>query len=407
MVMAGALTLIVLVMVGTALATLMGQDDPLTARVDHASGVVELNSSGSEEWLRVQAGVELQAGDRMRSGIESMAVLRFPDESITELGENSQLSILQLATSRSGDGQIAVLHQYEGQTVHSVKPQNPDYSWFEVETSSASVTVIGTEFAVEVTAFQATIVTVSKGVVEVDGQGAVLQVEAGHVASVLPGSEPVLGLPVTAQLPTCVQDTAIIEPPVCDDELQDGDMASPSPGPLLDQESGPGSDTSAADLNATATSGSQLTPTPTPTPIKGMAPTSTPFAGGAPTISTMTPPSENPTEEGAAPYEPTTTPTGPSSPPPTATPYYPSATATPVQPTAPPQSSTPLPTALPPTSTPFPTVPPPTSTPPPTSPPPTSTPPPPPTATPVPPTPTNIPTTATPPPPTPTPPPYP
>jgi len=408
MVMASAVTLVVLVIMGVALVTMTSQDPLLTASVDEVSGLVEVNSSGSENWLPLQEGTELQAGDRMRSGIDAMAVLRFPDGSISEMGASSQLSILQLSTSQSGDGQIAVLHQYEGQTLYKIRPQVSEDSWFEVETSVASVTVIGTEFAVEVTDYQVTIVTVSEGVVEVRGQGAALQVEAGQIANVISGSEPAFGLPTQTPVPTCVPVTETAEPATCDDRSKAGELTSLSQGSLLQQKATANADTMAADLSATATSNSHLTPAPTAAPGINTTPTAT-AASGVAVIPTMTPPYSTPTEEGAAAAEPTATPTGPSSPPPTATPFYPPATATPGAPTAPPPTSTPnQPTAPPPTSTPPPTAPPPTSTPPPTAPPPTSTPlPPPPTSTPLPPTPTPIPPTATPPPPTPTPPPYP
>ncbi len=407
MVMASAVTLVVLVMVGVALVTLTSQDPLLTASVDEVSGLVEVKSSGSENWRPLQEGTDLQAGDRMRSGIDAMAVLHFPDGSISEMGASSQLSILQLSTSQSGVGQIAVLHQYEGQTLHKIRPQVSEDSWFEVETSVASVAVIGTEFAVEVTDFQVTIVTVSEGVVEVRGQGAALQVEAGQIASVIPGSEPAFGLPTQTPIPTCVPVAETVEPATCDDRYKEGELTSLSQGSLLEQETSANADTMVADLSATPTSNSHLTPAPTAAPGIYSTPTATTASGAAGTP-TMTPPTMIPTEEGASAAEPTATPTGPSSPPPTATPFYPPATATPGVPTAPPPTSTPnQPTAPPPTSTPPPTAPPPTSTPPPTAPPPTSTPLPPPTSTPLPPTPTPIPPTATPPPPTPTPPPYP
>ena len=106
--------MVVVVAMAFALVVLLGQSPALTATVAEVSGAVELQSAASRDWKPLREDSELQAGDRIRSSAESMAVLRFPDDSVAEMGEDSQLAILRLANAKGSDGQIAVLHQYIG-----------------------------------------------------------------------------------------------------------------------------------------------------------------------------------------------------------------------------------------------------------------------------------------------------
>jgi len=400
MVMAGAVALVVLVMASVFLTTFRMGDPALAATVAGISGQVEYKTIGSRAWEALYEGAELKAGDRIKSGFEANAVLRFPDNSRTAIDSDSQLAILQLSDANDGNGQIVVLHQYSGSTEHDIQPQEGGDSWFEVETSAASIKVVGTKFGVGITDYQATVVTVTEGTVEVQGEGAAILVESGQTANVLLNSEAAYGLPTP---PPC----APIEPTTsqhnCDENSQSTTL--PSGSLLLSNEGAGIFDPEAVDTTASATRTGRLTPTVTRTPAATLLP-------GVTVTEAVTTPTVTPTTDGSTVLSPSPTPTEQASPPPTPTSPNPFPTttppaATPLPPTAtqpPPPTSTPQPP--PPTSTPQP--PPPTSTPPP--PPPTATPPPPPTSTSLPPptaTPPPPPTeTPPPPPPTPTPPPY-
>ncbi len=419
--MAGAVALVAIVAMGVVLLSLLAQSPELTATVAGVNGLVEFQDARNREWQPLDAGTELSAGDRIRSGADGKAVLRFPDDSAAEMAANSQLAIFRLSAARRGEGQITVLHQYVGRTQYDIQPQTSDSSWFEVETSSASVKVIGTVFVVEVTEYQATLVTVDKGTVEVSGEGSTLFVEEGQVASILPQSEPAMGMPTLASNGPCIQQPKAQDQITCDDgATADGSSAfSTVFSPMLNSLGTLVAGT--VDASITPTVIGQLTASASSTPLNDGTPTAYPPGTGTP--STITPTSLTPTPDGTAPAQSTPTPTSPypyptatptspppTLPPPTAPPSQ--ATSTPPSPPTSPPPTSPPPTSPPPTSPP-PTSPPPTS-PPPTSPPPTSTSPPPtsppPTAPPPtspPPTPTSPPPTPTPPPPTPTPPPYP
>jgi hypothetical protein len=234
-----------------------------------------MRAAGSDEWLPLQQGMELQASDRVRSGDDSQAALRFPDNSVTELGANSQLSILQLRTPRSGEGQIVVLRQNIGRTRNEVEPQVSAASRFEIETPSATVIVKGTLFDVEVTESGATLVTVMEGFVEVTGEGSGAVVQAGEMASVLPDAVPAIGVPLPTSTPTPVMVQA---------------TESPAPSRVGTEEADP-----------SATSIPEPTRTPSPTYVVLASPTSPP--------PTQPPPPEatQPPSEPTSPPEPTPT----------------------------------------------------------------------------------------------------
>ncbi|MGB3712990.1 MAG: FecR family protein [Candidatus Promineifilaceae bacterium] len=395
--MAGAVALMAIIAMGVALITLAGQGPELAATVADVTGLVELQPAGSHKWLLLRAGAELQASDRIRSAADGSAVLRYPDDSVTEIGADTQLAIVQLSATRRGEGQIVVLHQNVGQTRYAIKPQNPDDSWFEVETSAASFTVIGTEFAVEVTESQITIVSVTEGTVEVSGEGSTIRVEAGQTANVLPGAEPAFGTPSPTLPSSCAPPGETRIHDACGETAEEVGSSTTLTTTSRTIAFPEGTVTTTAGISNPVTISGLPTPTATPTSASDATPTAT-YPPGTPAPGTGTPPTATPTSGASIPPHSTATPTPPTAPPPTSTP--------PPTPTSPPPTAT----TYPPTSTPIPPTPtpiPPTPIPP-TPIPPTSTPyPSPPTSTPPPPTPTPNPPTATPPPPTPTPAPYP
>ncbi len=140
----GVSALLLFVTVGLALVTLTAREPGLAASVADVTGSVEVQSAGSNEWVQLQKGMELRSGDRLRSNDQSAATIGFPDDSSTDMGANTRLSIFQLRRPQSGAGQIVILHQNLGQTQNDVQPLGSADSRFEVESPSATVAVKGT-----------------------------------------------------------------------------------------------------------------------------------------------------------------------------------------------------------------------------------------------------------------------
>jgi ferric-dicitrate binding protein FerR (iron transport regulator) len=72
-----------------------------------------------------------------------------------------------------------LLQLFRGDLVADVEPREPD-RLFQVRTERYTVTVKGTVFAVRVRSADDVTVSVSRGLVEVSGQGRTWQVAAGH-----------------------------------------------------------------------------------------------------------------------------------------------------------------------------------------------------------------------------------
>lgn len=397
----GAVAFSAILVMGFVLFSLLTESPTLNATMTHIAGSVEVQVAGNPRWQQLEGGTELKAGDRIRSGIAAEATIQFPDDSIAILGENAQLAILQLTAPNRHGGQFVVLHQYLGQTEYDIQPQDPETSWFEVATSSANVTVVGTKFTVEVTEYQSTLVSVQEGIVEISGQESAIVLEAGQIASVLPQSKPVYGILNGAPAQPCrpTQDNERNNSCFTSDDESDAELSSDgallqlivpeaTPSPTGSPSGEPTTVlTSTISAEPTHAAANPLeTRTPQPSATSSTPPTYDATATRLPWL-TVTPPSP-----------PTFSPATSTVPPPANPPLQP--TSTPAQPTSQPPSQTPPP----------PTVPPPSATPPP----PSATPLPPPSSTPLPPTPTllpptstSVPPTTTPPPPTPTPPPYP
>ncbi|MFM8468622.1 MAG: protein kinase domain-containing protein [Limisphaerales bacterium] len=61
-------------------------------------GTVEIAKNGATQWMSAAQGTVLSAGDRLRTGSESRASLRFSDGSIKRLNEHTTLTIITRAT---------------------------------------------------------------------------------------------------------------------------------------------------------------------------------------------------------------------------------------------------------------------------------------------------------------------
>lgn len=366
----GATVLMLMVLTGLVVFILLGQNPYLSAYVAEVQGQVDVRPAGSDNWNPLREGMELGTSDQIRTWADSQAYLRFPDNSVTKMGEETQLSLQQLQKHQDG-GQIVVLQQSIGYIWNYIQPQAPTGSTFEVLTPAATVAVKGTIFGVEVDQDRATHVEVEEGSVEVRGGGTSHIVQSGDRFTIRPNSllSPETTSSSAETMLTCPTAQVIESYDACVALIEAGSETGEGPAGLA---------------------------TPTPTEVDGSSETRTSTAS-ATAVSSPTPSPTPDLQETPTPTEPADTQALP-----TATPILPAATATPSGPTPPTSTATsppPTSTATPPPPTA--TTPPPTSTPVPPTPTPTT---PPPTPTPVPPTPTP---TTPPPTPTPTSPPYP
>jgi hypothetical protein len=212
---AGALAVVTIVLMGYLLAVLLTQHPSLTATASQVAGLMEIQPAGDPNWKRLIVGSEIGQGDRIRAGIAGEAQIRLPDNSLIMVGDKAQLAFLQLAETDANGGQSVVVHQYIGIAEYNIEPQELGSSWFEVETSSAELKVVGTKFSVEVTDLQTTLVTVEEGLVEITGLETKIVAQNGQTVNVRPKSEPVIGQPTEVAPLECPKVSTETEPPSC------------------------------------------------------------------------------------------------------------------------------------------------------------------------------------------------
>lgn len=166
----------------------VGDGDARAARgasVERARGVVEVLADGA--WTPLDAGAEVAAGQRVRTGDLSAATLRFSDGSEAHLGARTEIALMAL--SAPGEPRVVLLEQVAGQSLHLVQTDGTPGARYAVNTPSGTGEALGTIFGVAVSDGLARF-SVDEGEVAVTGEGVTVQVQAGEVSMVAEGSSP-------------------------------------------------------------------------------------------------------------------------------------------------------------------------------------------------------------------------
>jgi ferric-dicitrate binding protein FerR (iron transport regulator) len=166
----------------------LGAPDPQSATIAALSGVVEVQTDGSE-WQAVQPGRTIKAGQRVRTSASSSVTLAFPDGSTVQLGADSQMSVDQLDVQPAGP-RVIVLTQDAGESRHDVVPSSDPASRYAVNTPSGIGEAKGTSFRVFVTVAMFVWFEVDEGAVAVTNLGTTVLVVAGQVSVIHAGGEP-------------------------------------------------------------------------------------------------------------------------------------------------------------------------------------------------------------------------
>src|SRR5262249_15755510 len=135
------------------------------------------------QWRSATVGQELIAHDRLRTGEDSRAAVRFGDSSILRIDELTEEEILppQVAgaqpTMELKQGSLYFFSREKSREIH-------------VQTPAANGAIRGTEFVITVAANGSTSFTILDGEVEIaNPQGSVL-VQSGERSEIEPGAKP-------------------------------------------------------------------------------------------------------------------------------------------------------------------------------------------------------------------------
>ena len=184
-----AVTLVLLFTL-VAFFSLAGSGRAKAATLTEMSGVVRVASArGGEEWLPLEAGDKVRAGQRILTGPDSSLTLEFYEGSRMTLGPYSYVTLNELKGSW-GKSLRLMITQHAGKTAHDVVPLRGSKSAYQVVTPAGVVNVRGTSFSVEVGLQGTSRYAVNTGKVVVSGQNAELALVAGQAATALPGLLP-------------------------------------------------------------------------------------------------------------------------------------------------------------------------------------------------------------------------
>ncbi len=125
-------------------------EDLSSVQLSRIKGFVQIQKTGEDKWQKATPNMPLSSGDKIRSFLESSAVLLYPDQSEFILGENSSLQIKDIsqnpktkATNREFKLDLGTLH-------YKVTPLKEKASDLKIYSSTAIVGVTGTEGVIHV-----------------------------------------------------------------------------------------------------------------------------------------------------------------------------------------------------------------------------------------------------------------
>lgn len=160
-----------------------------TAVVQDIRGQVEVQAADGI-WSPAEAGMQVSAGQHVRTGSLSSAALVFNDGSRALLQASSEIAIDALDVPGGSKPRTILLNQISGQSDHDVTPNKHKDSRYEVNTPSGTGQAKGTQFQVIITADHAAYFYVSEGSVAVTGLKTTVLVGIGQMTIIFPQMTP-------------------------------------------------------------------------------------------------------------------------------------------------------------------------------------------------------------------------
>jgi len=141
------------------------------AKLVELKGLVQVRHEDDAQWKPAHLNQLLWRKNRLRTGTDSSARLRFFDVSTVDLEEETEVSVAQISKRRQGNAINVVLKVWLGRTaVRAVRFVDPSSS-FQVDTPTASTVVRGARFTMQVAEDGTTQIDIEEGSAEVQVQG--------------------------------------------------------------------------------------------------------------------------------------------------------------------------------------------------------------------------------------------
>ena len=259
----GAVFILLLVVVVEAVVIVMspGTVQEMGATLSAVDGKVFVQEGGQGNWMEVAEDFVIQAGDRIRVGGGSKALLTFLENTTTELRAFTELTVTEL---ESVEGQpVAISLDLQLGEIWNRIGDLPAASLHEVTTVAARMISHGSEYGVAANGAGTTWLTGHEGEIEVTGGGQTVQLLPGDMLVVEPGSPPESYQEAVVALEEEEEEDE--EPDISVDcALESIDLWSFGNEPLAEEYREP-AETPTHTPTATATSRPTYTPTSTPT----------------------------------------------------------------------------------------------------------------------------------------------
>lgn len=175
------------------------RSNPVSAQVVEFRGTVELQRSNGDVAADLQPGTRIHLGDRLKAGPDSSAAVKFADNTIMTLHEDSVIRFDHLSAHGVTGMVDSRMHLLQGRMDTRVTPAVGPGTRFEIQTPSAISAVRGTEYRTSISdENSASNIEVLHGKVAVSGAKKKTLIKAGFGTQVAQGKPP---LPARKLLP--------------------------------------------------------------------------------------------------------------------------------------------------------------------------------------------------------------
>jgi len=210
-----------------------GGSQPDITILSVSEGSVQIQKYGTDDWSQPSAGIELQAGDVIKTGSGGSVTVTFFDGSVIELEPDTQVEIVELV---KGEAKIIRLKQEIGETLSKVEKLADPAALYEIETPAAVAGVRGSQMRIKVAEDGTTSVESLEGKIYVKAQSVEYDIPVGSVSTVVPGQAPSEPEPAQGSMTTATTTGPEVQGMIAWDP---GNIATDPQGDLFDVQGNP------------------------------------------------------------------------------------------------------------------------------------------------------------------------
>jgi hypothetical protein len=164
--------------------------------ISKVTGEVLVLKAGATDWSPASSGMSLEAGDRIKTGAGSNAVITFFDGSTIELAADTEISVSELGIAERTGSTVINLWQQVGKTRSRVEKLVDPASRYEIETPAGAAVVRGSVGDVEVDKDGTTKITNIEGRWCGIGQGKEVCIPQGYFLIIIMNQVPGVPAPI-------------------------------------------------------------------------------------------------------------------------------------------------------------------------------------------------------------------